>query len=71
MKYQSPITYHLKVIPNVKVFEKWVKGQGQRSRGQQFWYQWKGLVTRITHVKYESPITYHSKVIPNVKVFEK
>jgi hypothetical protein len=29
MKYESPITYHLKDKANVKVFEKWVKLQGQ------------------------------------------
>jgi hypothetical protein len=33
MKYESPITYHSKVMVNVKVFEKWVKLQGQ---GQNF-----------------------------------
>ena len=29
LKYESPITYHSKDIANVKVFEKWVKLQGQ------------------------------------------
>jgi hypothetical protein len=29
MKYESPITCHSKDMPNVKVFEKWVKLQGQ------------------------------------------
>jgi hypothetical protein len=29
MKYESPITYHSKDMANVKVFEKWVKLQGQ------------------------------------------
>jgi hypothetical protein len=34
MKYESPITYHSKDMANVKVFEKWVKPQGQK-----IWYQ--------------------------------
>jgi hypothetical protein len=29
MKYESPITCHSKDMANVKVFEKWVKLQGQ------------------------------------------
>jgi hypothetical protein len=29
MKYESLITYHSKYTANVKVFEKWVKLQGQ------------------------------------------
>jgi hypothetical protein len=29
MKYESLITYHSKDMTNVKVFEKWVKLQGQ------------------------------------------
>jgi hypothetical protein len=29
MKYESPITFHLKDMANVKGFEKWVKLQGQ------------------------------------------
>jgi hypothetical protein len=29
MKYESPITYHSKDMAIVKVFEKWVKLQGQ------------------------------------------
>jgi hypothetical protein len=39
-----------------------------RSRGQTFWYQYKGIVIRNTRMKYESPITYHSKDMPNFKV---
>jgi hypothetical protein len=66
MKYESLITCYSKDMANVKVFEKWVKLQGQ---GHRFWYQLKGLVIRNTHVKYESPITYHSKDMANVKVF--
>jgi hypothetical protein len=30
MKYESHITYHSKDMPNVKVFEKFVKLQGQK-----------------------------------------
>jgi hypothetical protein len=29
MKYERPITYHSKDMTNVKVFEKWIKLQGQ------------------------------------------
>jgi hypothetical protein len=29
MKYKSPITYYSKDMAKVKVFEKWVKLQGQ------------------------------------------
>jgi hypothetical protein len=29
MKYQYPVTYHSKVISNVKVFKKYVNLQGQ------------------------------------------
>jgi hypothetical protein len=36
IKYESPITCQSKDMANVKVFEKWVKLQGQ---GQNFWYQ--------------------------------
>jgi hypothetical protein len=53
-------------MANIKVFEKWVKLQGQK-----FCYQQKGLVIRNTHMKYESPITCHLKDMANVKVFEK
>jgi hypothetical protein len=36
MKYESPITYHSKDIANVKVFEKWVKLQGQAHKVKNF-----------------------------------
>jgi hypothetical protein len=36
MKYESPITCHSKDMAKKKVFEKWVKLQGQ---GHKFWYQ--------------------------------
>ena len=58
-------------MANVKVFEKWVKLQGQGHKVKNLWYQWKGLVIRNKHVKYESLITCHSKDMANVKVFEK
>ena len=68
MKYESPITYHSKAMPNVKVLKSrsQVKVKVTRSK---IWYQWKGLVTRNTRVKYESPITYNSKVMVKVTVF--
>jgi hypothetical protein len=34
VKYESPTTYQSKVLTKVKVFEKKVKLQGQRSEGQ-------------------------------------
>jgi hypothetical protein len=34
VKYESPTTYQSKVMTKVKVFEKKVKLQGQRSDGQ-------------------------------------
>jgi hypothetical protein len=49
MKYESLITYHSKDMANVKVFEKWVKLQGQGHKVKNF-----GLVIRNTHMKYES-----------------
>ena len=42
-------------------------GQRSRSQGQTFWYQWKGLATRNTHMKYESCISSQSKVMAHVK----
>jgi hypothetical protein len=36
MKYESPITYLSKDIANVKVFEKWVKLQGQGHKVKEF-----------------------------------
>ena len=41
-----------------------------RCQGHKFWYWWKGLVTRNTHVKYETPACYGLKVIINVKAFK-
>jgi hypothetical protein len=55
---------HSKDMANVKVFEKWVKLQGEGHKVKK-----KGLVIRNTHMKYESPITYHGKDMANVKVF--
>ena len=43
-----------------------VKGHSQ---GKKNWHQWKGLVTRNTHVKYESTIYCGSEVMIKVKVF--
>jgi hypothetical protein len=36
MKYESPITYHSKYMAKVKVFEKWVKLQGQGHKVKKF-----------------------------------
>jgi hypothetical protein len=36
MKYESPITCHSKDMANVKVFEKWIKLQGQGHKVKNF-----------------------------------
>jgi hypothetical protein len=36
MKYENPITYDSKDMANVKVFEKWVKIQGQGHKVKTF-----------------------------------
>jgi hypothetical protein len=36
MKYESPIICHSKDMVNVKVFEKWVKHQGQGHKVKTF-----------------------------------
>ena len=41
-----------------------------RSQGQKYWYPWRGLITRNTHVKYQSLSTHFSKVMSKVKVFK-
>jgi hypothetical protein len=66
MKYESLITCHSKDMVNVKVFEKWVKIQGQGHKVKHF-----GTNRKVLYMKYESPITCHSKDMANVKVFEK
>ena len=66
VQYESPITSGLKVMAKFKVFQMYVKLQGQK-----LWYHVKGLVTRIKHVQYESPITSFFKVMAKVKVFQK
>ena len=40
-----------------------------RSRNQNLWYHWKGLVIRYTHAKYESPISKGKKVISKQKIW--
>ena len=67
MQYESPITSGKKVMAKVKVFQKWVKLQGQEVKN--YGTKVKDLVTRNTHVQYESPITSGKKVIAKVKVF--
>ena len=37
------------------------------SQGQIFWYGWKGLDTKKTHVKIKSPVPNGLEVIGNVK----
>jgi hypothetical protein len=43
--------------------------QNPRSRFQNLWFEYNGLVTRNMHMKYENHITFHSKDMANVKVF--
>ena len=57
-----------KLWPRLKFF-KVGQSSRSRSRGQNLWYNVKGLVTRNTHVQYESPITSRKKVMAKVKVF--
>ena len=54
MKYESPTSSGKEAMTKVKVFLKVGQTSRSRSLGQKFWYPWKGLVTRNTHVKYES-----------------
>ena len=54
-------------MAEVKVFT--YVGQRSRSLGQNFWLDWKGLITRKVHVKYESSTSNGSKVMAKVKVF--
>ena len=56
-----------KLWPMLKFFSN--VDQRSRSHDQNVWYQWKGLVTRNTHVKYESSTSYSANVMANVKVF--
>ena len=44
MQYESPSSSDLKVMAEVKVFEKKVKLPRSRSLGQKLWYDVKGLV---------------------------
>jgi DNA-binding transcriptional regulator of glucitol operon len=70
VKYESSTTNQLKDMTKVKVFEKKVKFQGQKS-GQKSWYQIKGLARRNTNVQYESLTTNQSNVMTKVNVFKK
>jgi hypothetical protein len=45
MKYESPITCHSKDMANDKVFEKWVKLQGQGYKDKNF-----GILLYGTHI---------------------
>ena len=71
MQYESPITCGKKVMAKVKVFQKYVKLQGQGPEVKKLRYQVKDLVPGNTHVNYHSPITCDKKVMAKVKVFQK
>ena len=60
-----PITFR-KLWPRLK-FSKY--RSKVKAKVTNFENQWKGLVTRNTHVKYESRTYYGSKVMAKVKVF--
>ena len=49
MKYENSSTHFWKVSMKVKVFKKCAKLQDQGHRVK-YWYSWKDLVTRNTHV---------------------
>ena len=55
MKYESPTSSGEEAMTKVKVILKVGQTSRSRSLGQNFWYPWKGLVTRNVHMKYESP----------------
>ena len=57
-------------MAKVKVFLKVGQASRSRSLGQNFWHQWKGLVTRNVHMKYESPTSSGSEAMTQVKVFK-
>jgi hypothetical protein len=63
MKHKCPCK---RQIPEVAIIVK-----TPRSRFQNQWLQYKGLVTRNMHMKYKSPITYHSKDMAKVKVLKR
>ena len=54
-------------MAKVKVFLK--EGQTSRSQGQNFFLQWKCLVTRDVHILYESPTSSGEETMAKVKVF--
>jgi hypothetical protein len=62
VKYESPTTNQSKVMTNIKILEKKVNLQGQRSEGQGHDIKMKSLARRNTHVKYESPSTHPIKI---------
>ena len=61
----------LKVMVNVKYFEKVGQTSRPRSLGQKLWNAVKGIVTRNAYMQYESPSSTGLKVKEKVKVFEK
>ena len=44
-------------------------GQMSRSLGQNFWHDWKDLITSNVHVQYESYTSYRLKVMAKVNFF--
>jgi hypothetical protein len=67
LNYQSLNTFGSIDIAQVKVFQNYVKDQGQNS-----WYQKKGLFIMHLYLKYQSPNTFGSilRYIAQVKVFQ-
>ena len=71
--FKTEISYGKEAMHNIKVFQKYVKGNGQWPRSH-VWTSWdhrKGLIIRNTHAKYESLVSYSKEVIGIVKVFKK
>jgi pantothenate synthetase len=68
LKYQSPNTFGLKDIAQVKIVQNQVKDQGQKVK-QKSWYHKKGLFIMHLYLKYQSPTTFGSKDTAQVKVF--
>ena len=80
--YESQTSYGVIVMANVKVFQKWVKGQNEghvfkflvsserycHDQGRMFklLVLSVGLVIRNTHAKYENPTTNGAIVMTNI-----
>ena len=73
VKYESPTSYGVKVMANVKVFQKGVNFQGQGHKVKMIVLCERSGHTFVwnTHWKCKSPTSYSTLVKANVKVFQK